>query len=117
MIKRGDKFTIYKTEYMIATVDYDLCCLISMTDGNRFLKPIKVNNCLDITPKELSLMGYNTAHKVGDIIPIKGGEYIIGAVSLNKVILINIKSGGRWGDAFYVKDYDHITQAEIERKL
>jgi hypothetical protein len=53
-MKRGDFFQEKDgTVYMLAQVDLNTLCLISLEDGNRWTEPVKVKNHREITNEEM----------------------------------------------------------------
>lgn len=54
--------------------------------------------------------------KVGDKIIINGGTYIIGAYDKGyRIILINIRTGCRYGNSVNVSNWNDITEAELRK--
>ena len=53
----GDRF-LFKDgeEYILAGLDGRAVCLISLTDGNRWMKPVKVNCSCEITKEEFNII-------------------------------------------------------------
>jgi hypothetical protein len=59
--KIGDAFYLGDEDYILALVDGEhntlYCCLISLSDGNRWANPTKVKNQYKITEEELAEIG------------------------------------------------------------
>lgn len=50
----GQFFLKNRIKYILAQVNYEEVCLISFLDGNRWVNPIKVENCYQITQDEFN---------------------------------------------------------------
>jgi hypothetical protein len=62
-IERGNFFSQCGENYVLASIDSDMMCLISVRDGNRWTEGVDVTDCRDVTDREFNAICSNTDFK------------------------------------------------------
>lgn len=68
-----------------------------------------------LTPKRIGTSGYKVGDRFVDVTSRESGPYILANSDSNKLILINMKTGGMWNPGVVVKDFKDVTWEEWDQ--